>query len=144
MANATETIKTMLQKMELDESQVSCDEANRKVSILLGEIEHPFLKANIPQIVQDFNHIAQLIAKKNDEPSFFIDINNYRLERERIITELARAAARKAVATKAEISLPAMNAYERRIIHVELAARPEVKTESVGTGKSRYVIVKFI
>lgn len=144
MPNATETIKTMLQKMALDESQVSCDEANRKVSILLGEIEHPFLKANIPQIIQDFNHIAQLIAKKNDEPSFFIDINNYRLERERIITELARAAARKAVATKQEISLPAMNAYERRIIHVELAARPEVKTESVGTGKSRYVIVKFI
>lgn len=144
MTNASETIKKVLQKMTLEESQIRCDEDNRKVSVFLDNIEHPYLKTNLQQIVQDFNHIAQLIAKKNDEPSFFVDINNYRLERERIITELAKAAARKALATKTEISLPAMNAYERRIIHMELAAHPEVKTESIGSGKARYVIVKVI
>jgi len=130
--------------MTLEESQIRCDEDNRKVSVFLDDTEHPFLKSNLQQIVQDFNHIAQLIAKKNDEPSFFVDINNYRLERERIITELAKAAARKVLATKTEISLPAMNAYERRIIHMQLAAHPEVKTESVGLGKNRYVIIKVI
>ena len=144
MTNASETIKKVLEKMTIQESQINYDEANRKVSIFLNEVEHPLIKTNIPKIVQDFNHIAQLIAKKNDEPSFFIDINNYRLERERIIVELAKAAARKALATKQEISFPAMNAYERRIIHMELAVHPEVKTESVGLGKNRYVIIKVI
>ena len=144
MTNASETIKKVLQKMTLEESQIHCDEDNRKVSVFLDDTEHPFLKSNLQQIVQDFNHIAQLIARKNDEPSFFVDINNYRLERERIITELAKAAARKVLATKTEISLPAMNAYERRIIHMQLAAHPEVKTESIGLGKNRYVIVKII
>ena len=95
MTNASETIKKVLEKMTIQESQINYDEANRKVSIFLNEVEHPLIKTNIPKIVQDFNHIAQLIAKKNDEPSFFIDINNYRLERERIIVELAKAAARK-------------------------------------------------
>src|SRR3989344_8773823 len=144
MTNASETIKKVLQKMTLEESQIHCDEDNRKVSVFLDDTEHPFLKSNLQQSVQDFNHIAQLIARKNDEPSFFVDINNYRLERERIITALAKAAARKALATKTELALPAMNAYERRIIHMELAAHPEVKTESVGLGKNRYVIVKVI
>lgn len=144
MANASDTIKKVLEKMSLGESEVSCDEANRKVSIFLGETEHPYIKENLQKIVQDFNHIAQLIAKKYDEPSMFVDINNYRLERERIITELAKAAARKALATKQEFPLPFMNGYERRIIHIELAAHPGVKTESVGTGKNRYVVIKVI
>ncbi|MBI2506918.1 MAG: hypothetical protein HYW00_02165, partial [Candidatus Colwellbacteria bacterium] len=37
----------------------------------------------------------------------------------------------------------AMNAYERRLVHTELAMRPDVTTESVGT-ISRYVVVKPI
>jgi spoIIIJ-associated protein len=61
-----------------------------------------------------------------------------------LIGELARAAAKKATATKTEISLPAMNSYERRLVHVELAVRPDVKTESAGEGKERYVIIKPI
>ncbi len=73
-----------------------------------------------------------------------MDINNYRRERERLISELAKAAARKALMNKQEVKLPAMNAYERRIIHLELASRPDVKTESYGEGRERYIVVKPI
>lgn len=140
----SETIKKIIENMGLDDMEVSCDEENRKVSVFINDERNPFIKTNLQKIVQDFNLISQLITKKMGEPSFFIDINNYRLERERIIVELAKAAARKAVATKAEIALPAMNAYERRLVHVELAARPDIKTESVGAGKNRYVVIRFI
>src|SRR6185295_16804276 len=88
------------------------------------------------------NHLIQLVARKQGAQPVFLDINNYRREREHLIVELARATARKAVATKTEIPLPAMNSYERRLAHMELAAHPEVTTESVGRGRSRYVIVK--
>ena len=37
-----------------------------------------------------------------------------------------------------------MNSYERRIIHVELASRPDVATESVGLGRARYVVIRPI
>jgi len=37
-----------------------------------------------------------------------------------------------------------MSAYDRRIIHTELAAHPDVKTESAGEGKQRRVVVKYI
>ena len=140
----SETIKKLIENMGLDDLEMSCDEENRKVSIFINDERNPYIKTNLQRIVQDFNLISQLITKKLGEPSFFIDINNYRLERKRIIVELAKAAARKAVATKAEIALPAMNAYERRLIHMELATRPDVKTESVGSGKNRYVIIKLV
>ena len=100
------------------------------------------IKENLPALVESFNYLIQLIAKKNDQPPIFLDINNYRRERETLITELARAAARKVLATGEAISLPAMNSYERRIVHVALAVHPEVFTESVGAGKERYVVVK--
>jgi spoIIIJ-associated protein len=102
------------------------------------------VRDNLPSIVESVNHILQMVAKKQDTETIFLDINNYRQERENLIAELARAAAKKALATKAEISLPAMNSYERRLVHVELAIHPEVRTESAGTGKERYVIIKPI
>lgn len=102
------------------------------------------LKEQLPAIVESINHIFQMIAKKNGSELIFLDVNNYRQERETLIAELARAAAKKAITTKGDVSLPAMNSYERRIVHVALAVHPEVKTESAGEGKERYVIVRPI
>ena len=129
--------------MEIVGCRVNFDEENKKASIFIDD-ELPFIKNNLPALVEHFNLIAQLIAKKQNEPTFFIDINNYRLERERLITELAKAAARKVAATKEPISLPAMNAYERRLVHMALASHPDVKTESVGFAKERYVVIKMV
>lgn len=103
-----------------------------------------FIKENLPSIVESINHLFQMVAKKNGVEHIFLDVNNYRQERENLIAELARAAAKKVMATKNEVSLPAMNSYERRLVHVELAVHPEVKTESVGEGKERYVIIRPI
>jgi spoIIIJ-associated protein len=103
-----------------------------------------FLKENLSGVVESINHLFQMIAKKNNAELIFLDVNNYRQERETLIAELARAAAKKAVVTKVDISLPAMNSYERRLVHVELAIHPEVKTESAGEGKERYVVIRPI
>ncbi|HUZ92369.1 MAG TPA: R3H domain-containing nucleic acid-binding protein [Candidatus Paceibacterota bacterium] len=100
------------------------------------------VKANLPMLVESVNHLIQMIAKKNGAQATFLDINNYRQEREHLIAELARAAAKKVTQTKEKVSLPSMNSYERRLVHVELAVHPEVTTESAGEGKERYVIVK--
>lgn len=106
--------------------------------------DQEMIKENLPAIVDAMNHVLQMVAKKNQAEAIFLDVNNYRHDRERLIAELARAAAKKAAATKTEVALPAMNSYERRLVHVELAVHPEVKTESAGEGKERYVIIKPI
>ena len=102
------------------------------------------INENLPAIVEAMNHIIQMVAKKNQAKTLFLDINHYRRDRENIIAELARAAAKRATVTKEQVSLPAMNSYERRLVHVALAIHPDVATESVGAGKERYVIIKPI
>ena len=141
--NTLEKIKKIIESMEIPECEVTPDPNSRRISVLISD-RNIYIKNNLSQIVHDFNHIAQLVAKKLDEPPCVVDVNNYRLERERIIIELAKAAARKTHATKTEVSLPAMNSYERRLVHTELAANPDVKTESVGEGKARYVVVRLV
>jgi spoIIIJ-associated protein len=92
--------------------------------------------------VGNFDTVVKLIAQRNNVDFVIIDINNYRRKREDLILEIARVAARKSVAEKKEISLPVMNAYERRLVHTELSQHPDIKTESIGEGKERYVVIK--
>ena len=107
--------------------------------------DHPILiKENLPVFVESVNHLLQMISRRSGEAAVFFDVNNYRQERENLITELARAAAKRVLATKEKISLPAMNSYERRLVHVELAIHPEVMTESVGDGRERCVVIKLV
>lgn len=119
---------------------VFCDPVTRKISITIEN--EPAFQKDLPGIVTNFNYLARLFGKKLGEAPVVVDINNYRTDREAIIVDLARAAARRAVASREAVQLPAMNAYERRLVHAELAAHPDIKTESVGEGKNRYVIVK--
>lgn len=122
---------------------VNLEPESSRISVFFES--NDYIKDNLPSIVASFNLLVKLMAKKrNPESIVFVDVNSYRKERENIILELARGAARKAAGTKTEITLPPMNAYERRLIHSELASRPDIKTESVGEGKERYVVVKPI
>lgn len=143
MTEFQEKIKKVLELTGLNEPSVDFDQENRKVIVFANEGE--WLKKHLPYVVSDLEKVVNLMAKKHGmEESIFVDVNNYKKERENIIVELAKAAARKALITKQEVSLPAMNAYERRLIHMELASRPDVKSESAGEGKERHVVVRPI
>jgi len=136
-------IKSMVERMGLHDYHLEINGEDGRGSLFIYE-NTPFIKENLPVMVESMNHVIQMVAKKNQAKTFFLDINNYRRDRENIIAELARAAAKRVSATKEQVSLPAMNSYERRLVHVELAIHPNVTTESVGAGKERYVIIKPI
>lgn len=136
-------LKTLVERMGFADFKAEVDEAHRSASIVIYE-QLPGLQEHVPLFVESLNHLSQILAQKRGETAMFIDVNNYRKEREKLLSELARAAARKVVATKEPVSLPAMNSYERRLIHVELAGRPDVLTESEGNGRDRYVTIRIV
>ena len=146
--NNIETVKNIIkQLLELggfNDFSIDADVEGKRISIFIHDFD---IKDLLPKIILDFERIAKLALKKLDPASIenlVLDMNNYRREREHLITELAKAAARKVLMSKQEVQLPAMNAYERRIVHMELASRPDVKTESSGLGPERHIVVKPI
>ncbi len=140
MENIKQITQKLLELIGLNEPSIEFNQETNKLIVFVNEGE--WIKTWLPNLVADFERLINLAGKRNNLPMIFVDINNYRKERENIIVELAKAAARKVLATKQEVRLPAMNAYERRLIHVELSTRPDVKSESAGEGRERCVIVK--
>ena len=142
MDKLLETNKKILELMGFSDWSAEAEPEGRRIRIFINESE--WIKAWVPRLISDFELVLRLMAKKENAEYVFVDINNYRKERERLIVEIAKAAAKKAVFSKSPVSLPAMNAYERRLVHAELSSRPDIKTESIGEGSARYVIVKPI
>lgn len=88
-------------------------------------------------------HVLRLAAQKQMSPcpALFLDINGYRQQREEYLRSVAKKAARQASLIKRPVELEPMSASERRIIHSELAAYPELTTQSQGEGEERRVVV---
>ena len=142
MQNLKITTVKLLSFFNFREIDVEINEEIKRISL---RIEDEIINAkNMPILVSSFNQILKLIAKKYDEGPIVVDVNNYHQEREKLVIALAKAGAKKAALTKNDVILPPMNAFERHLIHEELSARPDLKTESIGEGQSRRVVVKFI
>lgn len=129
--------------MGFSDYRVEVNLEDRRASVYIYDSPN-LVQNNLPILIESFNHLINLTSRQKNENPVFVDFNNYRKERETLIAELARTAARKVSATKEKISLPAMNSYERRIVHTELSMHPGVATESSGSGKERHVIIRPI
>ena len=144
MEELKKKIEEMLRAMGFRDYEVSADPTAKKISVTTND---PLAKSHLSELVLNFSSLARVMAKKlnldGEEPIIF-DMNNYRKERDNLIIDLAKAAARKAIGTKESVQLPPMNAYERRLVHAELSMRPDVTTESIGEGKDRYIVVKVV
>lgn len=96
--------------------------------------------------LRSLQHVLRAMARKISEEKlrFSVDVNDYRREKLGSLTELARSLARQAIADQRPVVLRPMSAYERRIVHLELAENGQVKTESIGEGEERKVVIKPI
>jgi len=94
--------------------------------------------------LQSLQHIARIIIRKEiqDKINFIMDVNSYRTEKSESITKLASTLAEEAVREKRAVVLRPMSPYERRIVHLELSKDERIKTESIGEGEDRRVVIK--
>ncbi|MBI2450319.1 MAG: KH domain-containing protein [Candidatus Nealsonbacteria bacterium] len=99
------------------------------------------------QTLADIQRLLKIIINKKFGPelSFYVDldINDYKKKKAEYLREMAKSTADEVVLTKAEKLLPVMSAYDRRVVHVELASRSDIITESIGDEPERRVIIKL-
>ena len=72
-----------------------------------------------------------------------VDAEGYRARREESLNRLARKTAGKVTKYRRNITLEAMNAYERHVIHTALQDYPGVTTFSTGTEPNRRTVVAY-
>jgi spoIIIJ-associated protein len=70
-----------------------------------------------------------------------IDVGGYKKHRRDSLEKLALYLAEQVKSRRRAVPMEPMPADERRIIHLALADHPDVRTESVGEGENRKVVV---
>jgi spoIIIJ-associated protein len=95
------------------------------------------------EVLKAIEHLAFKALRL--EPSFHerihIDCGGYRALRFEELRMTARVAAERVQSSRQPFRLNPMSSRERRIVHLALKEFPAVRTESVGMGEERQVVI---
>ncbi len=153
MNNAHEIIDESIQKilnlMNFDAEYSIKEELNQKtnhssfICSITTQNDSKFLIGQHGSNLFALEHLLRSIIYKNGHNIHLnIDINDYKKQKDQLIANIAKDAAIQASLEKKPIVLRPMNAYERRIVHMNVADDNRVETESIGEGDERKVIIK--
>lgn len=141
------TIEELIAKMGIFsevEIKKNSEEDGSELIFNIKTNESNFLIGQYGVNLQSLQHLARLLVRKKTEEkiNFLVDVNSYRQEKNKSVGNLAKEAATQAIREKRAIILRPMSSYERRIVHLELAENSQIKTESVGEGENRKIVIK--
>lgn len=118
-----------------DSSQIHASISGKKVGVLIGRRG---------KTLNDLQYLANTVMRRQFgqlKKMVIIDIENYRVRRERTLTQLARNIARRVASDGSEQVLEPMTPQERRIIHLALQDFAGVETYSKGDDPFRKVVI---
>lgn len=107
------------------------------------------LLGNHGDTIQAIDMLVKKIAERRVVPAegearmFLIDVNDHRAKQLKDLETKALVMAERARSFQYDVELTPMTAYERLIVHTTLQNSPNVKTESLGEGRSRRVVIKY-
>ncbi|MFW5884793.1 MAG: protein jag [Patescibacteria group bacterium] len=89
-------------------------------------------------------HIIRVMAMKKigERINFTVDVNSYIENQKEALMEKVLETIDKVQKKQEPIELPPMNAYERRLVHMKVAAKSDLETDSIGEGDERRVVIK--
>lgn len=131
--------------VSLNDDDKNASDENRDVVDLNIKLEEPqILIGEKGQTLFETQRLLRTILNKKLQKVFYLnlDINDYKKKKIEYLKDLAKSLADEVALTREEKTLFPMPAYERRIIHTELAQRTDIITESQGEGLDRHIVIK--
>ena len=95
-------------------------------------------------VLADIQLLLRKVIKKKTEKEFYLslDIDGYKKNKESYLRDVAQSVADEVARTRQIKELPYSSSFDRRIVHMELADRKDVITESIGEGEERRIVVR--
>ncbi len=146
-AVAKEILETLLRGMGLRASvevlpDAGAEDSRAFVLNIVGD-DLGVLIGRRGETLRDLEYLTRLLAAhKTAQPTkLVVDVEGYRTRRERSLRELAKRMAERVQTNRQPITLEAMPPNERRIVHISLRDHLTVKTQSIGEGDHRRVMI---
>lgn len=137
-------IEKFFKKMTIDVKVKPLSQREETLCVSLKTEEPQILIGEKGQTMLAIQRLLRVITRRKVLETFYIDldINDYKKKKVEYLRETARSVADEVALIKKEKILSPMPAYERRIIHLELADRQDITTESIGEEPERRVVIK--
>ena len=143
-----QTVAELLEKMKVP-ARVEVrfgdpdEEGQRPVLVDIHGDDLGVLIGRRAEILNALQYIVNLIVSKQVAHwvQVVVDVEGYRLRRERQLRQMANRMADQAIKTGRRQVLEPMPASERRLVHLELRDHPKVATQSIGEEPARKVTI---
>ncbi|MFI3168852.1 MAG: RNA-binding cell elongation regulator Jag/EloR [Faecalibacterium sp.] len=95
------------------------------------------------ETMESLSYLASLVANREegDYMKLGLDVAGYRDKREQDLTTLAQRIGAKVIKNNRAFAMESMNPYERRLIHAAISQMEGLRSESIGDGKDRRVVI---
>lgn len=142
---AEEIIKNIFD-IAKENSKYVIESDNEKVVIKIDSGESAHLIGYKGKTIEALQSTLNSILQKSTEEhsKVYVEVNDYKYRKEERLKELARRMAKNVVKFGRDVKLEPMSAYERMIIHKELAGRSDITTESIGEEPRRRILIKRV
>lgn len=146
MNKAQKITEALLEKLGVANASVNAAEENGVWKISISSEDEHTLVGRDGERFEAFSHLLKrMLAKElGEETRIIVDVNQLRAKQEEALKGKAGIIADRARAFKRDVEMEPMTSYERMVVHSHLEGAPNIKTESVGEGKSRRLIVKYV
>ena len=121
------------------EFQLSTEPSDEGVCVMITSPDARFLIGEEGDRLDDLQYLVNRVvqAKWADAPRVRVDCDNYRARTEAKLLRRARSRAERVLQTGKPLLMEKLNAYQRRLVHNELAKIEGIATESEDT-ESRF------
>ena len=139
-----EEILTNMFKITGEDVSYTIERKDNQINLVITGNEMAHLIGYKGKTIEAFQSLLNSMLQREDEEfaKVFVEINDYKKKKEEKLRKLANKMAANCVKFRRPIRLEPMSAYERLIIHRELADRKDVETESIGEEPRRRVVIK--
>ncbi|MBR1883531.1 MAG: Jag N-terminal domain-containing protein [Clostridia bacterium] len=138
-----EFLKEMFKITGDEDVKYTCEQNGKQVLVRIEAEDPKHLIGHKGKTIEALQSVLNSILQKDSEEcaKVFLEINDYKKQKEAKLKALANKMARNVLKFKKPIRLEPMSAYERLIIHQELANMKDIQTESIGEEPRRRVVI---
>lgn len=143
---AADFLEELLDILDMDgDIDISIEAGRPKVAVVSDGPNQDLKRLVGPdgEVLDALQDLARLAvqAETGDVSRLMLDVADFRAGRKERLAEIAREAIAKVQESGASVSLPPMNAFERKVVH-DVVLEAGLVSESEGEESNRHVVVR--
>jgi spoIIIJ-associated protein len=126
-----------------DESEIQCEQKKEKLIYKISGGQSGVLIGKRGQTLEAIQYLVEKMINKRsgNRVRVLVDVEGYLAKRKINLQQMAMRMAEKAKRTKKPVTIGQMNSHDRRIVHIQLKDEKGVRTQSLGDGFYRKLMI---